>query len=334
MDKERREITLIKNDVIDLYNEKVKIRISCDKTHIGVRMKQYNIGGIDNLVNITLQGVRQYLLDNIGKISKNFIHIIDKQSCICVPCNIDESKIEGPTFQSVLIKTVFKITGRGGAIPSGVIVYLNEDNPSEEWNDAMDGINKYRGKWTKGGSSSISNPRDFVAWNYNWKPDAKKDEVAGDPLTTKGYYKLGDVENKNVHRAFINRLLDYHSEQEKLNRQNSMKGQFNEYERNERVRKGWDKVKLAKSLYDADTQPIDGINQGLRDVDSIRKKQYDDVLSMVDNEPIPGLNQDLRDADNIKKGRNQNESIILTQNDLKYIIFETVKRIKAEKRLS
>lgn len=345
MDKEKREITLIKNDVIDLYNEKVKVRISCDRKHIEARMRQYNIGGIDNIVDIILQGVEKYLLDNIGRISSNFIYIIDKQSCICVPCNIDESKIEGPTFQSVLIKTVYKITGKAGALPSGVIVYLNEDNPSDEWEDAMDGIDKYRSHWTKGGSSSVSDPQEFVTKNYNWSPDTKKGEVLGDPLTTKGYYKLGDAENMNVHRAFINKIFDYDRKQAEIKRRNSLKGGF-EYMDSGYVdkydKKGMDKktrdrlhaAAYAKALLDADKGPMPGINKDLRKADKIRKKKYDDVLSMADNEPIPGLNQDLRDADNIKKGRNQNESIRLTQDDLRYIIFETVKRIKAEKRLS
>lgn len=335
MDKEKREIKVLKRTFLNMYGMNINLRISGDQQHIFARMRKYHIDDIDTIIDIVAQGVDKYLLNNIGKIDSNFVYIIDKQSCICIPCNIGNGKREGHTQQYVLIKTVFKITSKSGSLPTGNIIYINEGNPSPEWDDAIYDLEAHRGTYTRGGSASMPNPDEFVSRNFNWTPNKRKGEVLGDPLSYKAYDKLGDPENMNVHRTFINRLLDYHSEQERLNRQNSMKGQFNEYERNERARKVWDKVKLAKSLYDADTQPIDGINQGLRDVDSIRKKQYDDVLSMADNEPIHGLNQDLRDADEItRKRNNQNESIRLTQDDLRYIIFETVKRIKTEKRLS
>ena len=336
MDKERREIKVLKKDVLNIYDMNIDLIISGEQQHIFARMRKYHIDDIDNIFDIVIQGVEKYLLNNIGRIDSNFVYIIDKQSCICIPCNIDDSKREGYARQRILIKTVFKITSKSGSLPTGIIVYLNEDNPSDEWEVAINDMENYRATYTIGGSASIPNPDEFVSRNYNWKPNKNKGEVMGDPLSYKAYDKLGDSENMNVHRALVNRLIDTHQKAKDRrsaeHREYSLNKAFDNMEKYNKQRDVMDKVHAAwynKDLLNAEKGPIRGINKDLRDYDKMKRKQYNDVLNMSDNEPIPNLNQDLRDIDNIR--RKQNECITLNCNDLKYIILESIKRIQKKR---
>lgn len=322
MDKERREIKVLKKDVLNIYDMNISLIISGEQQHIFARMRKYHIDDIDNIFDIVVQGVEKYLLDNIGRINSNFVYIIDKQSCICVPCNINDSKREGYTQQRILIKTVFKITSKSGSLPNGIIVYLNEDNPSDEWEIAINDMENYRSTYTRGGSASIPNPDEFIDRNFNWTPNKSKGEVLGDPLSYKAYDKLGDPENMNVHRTLVNRLIDTHQKAKDRRREQSLNKGFDEQEKLDKIYAAW----YNKDLLDAEKGPLPKINKDLRKVDKIRKKKYDNFLKSVDKEEIPNLNQDLRDIDNIRK--KQNECITLNCNDLKYIILETVKKIQ------
>lgn len=336
-----------KKELIDLHSTSVKIggltvpvKIVCSNMgHLQNRLKKWQIQDLDEVLYVVEEGITNFLKTNLRPNKEN-ITIVDKQSCICVPCVVTLHRKYG--FQTVYMLTVYKFDGKS-RLPDEGVFYINEDNPSEEFSEMEKMVDWYGDTWSNGGSASSENPIKFVELNYNWTPSKYSGKAIGEPLTTKAYEKLNDPENSFLRSCWKRKYDEYISNHESYTNDKSTRDKEEKLDRASSIMRKrrrdaykenfWNnRIEMKRIFADADSGPIPGINQDLRDVDVTRKKAYDDMLSQYDKAPIPGLNQGLRDIDNARRKSSKNESIKLTLNDLKYMINESIKILK-QKRL-
>lgn len=294
----KKSTTQVAQDVVEIP---VKINFKVTK-HFTNRLNSRNLTQ-DSIIQVVKQVLPSVIAKNARKKGDTIdFSVCDKQSCIVAVVQLTKQN-NNILSQSAIVKTSYIFDGKSGPLPNNT-VFINEDNPSPEFEDAMQNVEWYGDTWTNGGNASGA-PQDFVDKNY---------DAYGDPTSYKGYVKYGDPERRQ-----ITQMVD---KKKRIAKQQQMRQMYadREQQKAQEIDKAWgEKSKEDKKLRDW------------------TKRNTNDALKRADSEILTpyGPNGSLRGIDRKRKklARQQNalqEStniLHLTENDLKYIIQECIKHI-------
>ena len=295
----------------------IPIQISFKVTkHFNKRLAGRNLSQ-DNIIEVVRQALPTVIEKNINKKLPTYIFTVcDKQTCIVAI--VELQKNNGVTQQTALIRTSYIFDGKGEPLQPNTI-FINENNPSPEFEEAMQVAERYGHTWTNGGNAS-ADPKDFVKNNY--------DEY-GNPISYKGYLKYHDPERKEIIKA-VNKIKNDRISQ-----------QMNQMYADRQHQIDKKKAKDMKSLWAAKPKWDDKSHRPFKDW---VRHNTNDALKRADKEILTpyGPNGSLRGIDRKRKklakdNINKNESkdmakntIRLTESQLKQMISETVKNILKE----
>lgn len=281
--------------------------------HFTKRLNSRNLTQ-DSIIQVVKEVLPIVIAKNAAKKSPTTtFKVCDKQTCIVAL--VELTKVNKNIFQqTALVRTAFIFDGKGEPLKPDTF-FINEDNPSPEFEEAEQ-ISKWYGHvWSNGGSAS-GKPTEFVEKNY---------DSEGNPTSYKGYLKYMDPERKQV-----TQMVD---KKKHIAKQQQMRKMYADREQELANKKAQDSDWLWKGKAKWDKQAKNG---AIKFKDWV-KHNTNDALKRADNEILTpyGPNGSLRGIDRKRKklAKQQNalqEStniLYLTENDLKYIIQECVKRI-------
>jgi hypothetical protein len=265
----------------------------------------------DSIIQVVKEVLPSVITKNANKKNDTIdFSVCDKQSCIVAVVQLVKHN-NNILSQSAIVKTSYIFDGKNGPLPNNT-VFINEDNPSPEFEEALQNVEWYGDTWSNGGNASGA-PQDFVDKNY---------DAYGNPTSYKGYVKYKDPE-----RQQITQMVD---KKKRIAKQQQMRKMYADRQNNysdkqkeqdiEWLWKGkskWDNKFKDWAFHDtnnalkrADSEILTpyGPNGSLRGIDRKRKK-----LAAQRNAQQESINRD--------------KILNLTENDLKYIIQECIKRI-------
>lgn len=243
----------------------------------------------DNIIEVVRQALPFLLKKKINKRkATTSFTVCDKQTCIVAIVELNEES--NIMQQTALIRTSFIFDGKGEPLQPNTF-FINENNPSPEFEEAEQISEWYGHTWSNGGDASGA-PKYFVDKNY---------DAYGNPTSYKGYLKYHDPERKNitkmVNKKKINQVYADIAKQKE-----------------EEINKAWAMHNTDDALNRADSEILTpyGPNGSLRGIDRKRKKIA-------------------KDNNNESKNMNMTKNVIkLTESQLKNIIKESVGKILKE----
>ena len=294
----KKKTTQVAQDVVEIP---VKIDFKVTE-HFTKRLNSRNLTQ-DFIIQMVKEVLPSVIAKNANKKSDTInFSVCDKQSCLVAVVQLTKHN-NNILSQSAIVRTSYIFDGKNSPLPSDTI-FVNEDNPSPEFEEAMQIFEWYGHTWSNGGNASGA-PQDFVDKNY---------DAYGDPTSYKGYVKYGDPErpkitqmvDKKKHIAKQQQMRKMYNDREQQKAQEIDKAWGEKSQKDKKHRK-WAKNNTNDALKRADSQILTpyGPNGSLRGIDRKRKK-----LAKQQNA--------LQESTNI---------LYLTENDLKYIIQECIKRI-------
>lgn len=294
----KKSTTQVAQDVVEIP---VKINFKVTK-HFTNRLNSRNLTQ-DSIIQVVKQVIPLVIAKNARKNSDTIeFSVCDKQSCIVAVAQLTKQN-NNILSQSAIVKTSYIFDGKSGPLPNNT-VFINENNPSPEFEEAMENLELYGHTWSNGGNASGA-PQDFVDKNY---------DAYGDPTSYKGYLKYNDPErpkitqmvDKKKHIAKQQQMRKMYADREQQKAQEIDRA-WGEKSQNDKKHRKWAKNNTNDALKRADREILTpyGPNGSLRGIDRKRKK-----LAKQQNA--------LQESTNI---------LYLTENDLKYIIQECIKRI-------
>jgi hypothetical protein len=293
----KNKTTQVAQDVVEIP---VKIDFKVTK-HFTNRLNSRNLTQ-DSIIQVVREVLPSVIAKNTHKKGETIdFSVCDKQSCLVAVVQL--TKHNDILSLSAIVKTSYIFDGKQGPLPNNT-VFINEDNPSPEFEDAMQNVEWYGHTWTNGGNASGA-PQDFVNKNY---------DAYGDPTSYKGYVKYGDPERRQITQmvdkkkriAKQQQMRNMYADREQQKAQEIDKA-WGEKSKEDKKHRKWAKNNTNDALKRADSEILTpyGPNGSLRGIDRKRKK-----LAKQQNA--------LQESTNI---------LYLTENDLKYIIQECIKRI-------
>jgi len=274
----------------------------------------------NKIVEIVKSVLSNVIANEDDKTKQNIkFYVCDKQTCLVAQVLL-KNGLEYK-YQNALIQTAWIFDGKYGQLPARVY-FVNEDNPSPEFEEAEQ-VAEWYGHLATNGGSATNKVNDFINNNYKFNPDFNKGELYGDPTSYKGWDKSFDSERKGIKDRITNRReqliqrdIDkmYKQKEDDANQRKEHDSEllWNSLPKwkanNTRKLRDWQKYDTRDALRRADTEILTpyGPNGSLRGIDRKRKK----LAQQQQQESI-----------------NKTNTIQLTENELKSVIMECVKRI-------
>ena len=244
----------------------LKLHFVTKGTHLNHRIKERDLNEQD-IANLVSEATQKYF--DVVAISsiKDKIELcaVDKQSCLVT--HVALSNVQSLNNINALIKTAYIFNGKNGKIQNGAI-YINEDNPSDEFLEAEQVAEWYGHLASLGGGASNANYNEFIRLNY---------DAQGNPLSYRAWDKYLDKENKtikkqvNMLRGSQEQQMDalYRLSDRTKTRKRDMHDAFNDHEREMKLFKKDSNKELRDALRDADRKILTprGPNGSLRSID-------------------------------------------------------------------
>lgn len=242
----------------------VKIPVIIDKkTHYEKRVRERGID--EQAVSELVYGTIQQLLKAVtpGNKKKDYRYaIIDKQTCLLMVCTATlKDSIVMP--QRIDVNTVYIWDGKS-PLPQLPTIWINKDNPSEEWKEAEVSGEWYGHTWTNGGSSTPGNKGfdEFIDSNY---------DEHGYPTTYKGYKKLLDPQyGKNVQKALRVRQFTKRNQEKQAAKQSQINQMWDQYNADRAAKSmepqgGWERRRLNNDFYNGNLHRKGSLNRELKE---------------------------------------------------------------------
>lgn len=243
-------------------------------THLNHRIKERYLNEQD-IANLVAEATQKYFnLVTISSIKDNVgLCAVDKQTCLVA--HVILSNIKSLNNITALIKTAYIFNGKNGKIQKDAI-YINEDNPSDEFLEAEQVAEWYGHLASLGGGASNGQYHDFIKANYDEK---------GNPLTYRAWDKYLDKENKTIQKQVnnirgsleqqMNALYRFSDKEKAKARKRDMHDAFNDHEREMKQFQKDSNKELKDALKDADRRILTprGPNGSLRSIDKKAAKR-------------------------------------------------------------